>query len=42
MYKIIEGDFKNNQYSNEKYLDNWTMLYILENASGRKLENPIM
>lgn len=32
MFKIIEGDFKNNQYSNEEYLDNWPMLYILENG----------
>ena len=30
MFKIIEGDFKNNKYSNEEYLDNWPMLYILE------------
>lgn len=32
MFKIIEGDFKNNKYSNEEYLDNWPMLYILENG----------
>ena len=32
MFKIIEGDFKNNVYSNEDYLDNWPMLYILENG----------
>jgi len=32
MFKIIDGDFKNNQYSNEEYLDNWPMLYILENG----------
>ncbi len=32
MFKIIEGDFKNNIYSNEEYLDNWPMLYILENG----------
>jgi len=32
MFKIIEGDFKNNEYSNEEYLDNWPMLYILENG----------
>ena len=32
MFKIIEGDFRNNQYSNEEYLDNWPMLYILENG----------
>ncbi|MDO4960600.1 MAG: DUF2075 domain-containing protein [Eubacteriales bacterium] len=32
MFKIIEGDFKNNKYSNEQYLDNWPMLYILENG----------
>ena len=33
MFKIIEGDFKNNKYSNEEYLDNWPMLYILENGN---------
>lgn len=32
MFKIIEGDFKNSEYSNEEYLDNWPMLYILENG----------
>lgn len=32
MFKIIDGDFKNNVYSNEEYLDNWPMLYILENG----------
>lgn len=32
MFKIIEGDFKNNKYSDEEYLDNWPMLYILENG----------
>ncbi len=32
MFKIIEGDFKNNKYSEEEYLDNWPMLYILENG----------
>ena len=32
MFKIIEGDFKNNEYSDEEYLDNWPMLYILENG----------
>jgi len=32
MFKIIEGDFRNNVYSNEEYLDNWPMLYILENG----------
>ena len=32
MFKIIEGDFKNNTYSDEDYLDNWPMLYILENG----------
>ena len=32
MFKIIEGDFKNGEYSNEEYLDNWPMLYILENG----------
>ncbi|MCR5254480.1 MAG: DUF2075 domain-containing protein [Acetatifactor sp.] len=32
MFKIIDGDFKKNIYSNEEYLDNWPMLYILENG----------
>lgn len=32
MFQIIEGDFKNNRYSPEEYLDNWPMLYILENG----------
>lgn len=32
MFKVIEGDFKNNIYSDEEYLDNWPMLYILENG----------
>ena len=32
MFKILDGDFKNNLYSNEEYLDNWPMLYILENG----------
>lgn len=31
-FKIIDGDFKNNFYSNEDYLENWPMLYILENG----------
>lgn len=32
MFKVIDGDFKNNVYSDEPYLDNWPMLYILENG----------
>ncbi len=32
MFRIIEGDFKNNTYSDEDFLDNWPMLYILENG----------
>ena len=32
MFKIIDGDFKTGQFSNEEYLDNWPMLYILENG----------
>ena len=32
MFKITEGDFKNNDFGNEDYLDNWPMLYILENG----------
>lgn len=33
MFKVIEGDFKRNIYSNEPYLDNWPMLYVLENGN---------
>lgn len=32
MFKITEGDFRNQQYGNESYLSNWPMLYILENG----------
>lgn len=32
MFKIIEGNFRKGQYSDEEYLDNWPMLYILENG----------
>ena len=32
MFKIIEGDFKNQTYGDETYLTNWPMLYILENG----------
>lgn len=32
MFKIIEGDFTNSEYSSADYLDNWPMLYILENG----------
>lgn len=32
MFKIIEGDFKNQTYGDETYLSNWPMLYILENG----------
>lgn len=32
MFKVIDGDFKNNIYSNEDFLDNWPLLYILENG----------
>ena len=32
MFKIIDGDFKKNIYSDEAFLDNWPMLYILENG----------
>ena len=32
MFKIIDGDFKNGKYCDEAYLDNWPMLYILENG----------
>ena len=32
MFKIINGDFKKQEYGNESYLKNWQMLYILENG----------
>lgn len=32
MYKIVEGDFANQQFPNEDYLINWPILYILENG----------
>ena len=32
MFKVIDGDFKRGEYGNEAYLDNWPMLYILENG----------
>lgn len=32
MYKITEGDFKNQNFGQEDYLRNWPMLYILENG----------
>lgn len=32
MFKIIDGDFKKNIYSDEAFLDNWPILYILENG----------
>lgn len=32
MFKITDGDFKNQIYGNEKYMSNWPMLYILENG----------
>lgn len=32
MFSITEGDFKNNTYGDETYLDNWPLLYILENG----------
>ncbi len=32
MFKITEGDFKNQKYGEEDYLSNWPMLYILENG----------
>ena len=28
MFKIIEGDFKNQEYGTENYLTNWPMLYM--------------
>ncbi|MCD8021062.1 MAG: DUF2075 domain-containing protein [Clostridiales bacterium] len=32
MFKITNYDFKNSVYGSEGYLDNWPMLYILENG----------
>ncbi len=32
MFRIIDGDFRNGIYTDEEYLDNWPMLYILENG----------
>lgn len=32
MFRITEGDFKNGEYGSDPYLDNWPMLYILENG----------
>ncbi|MFI3236640.1 MAG: DNA/RNA helicase domain-containing protein [Lachnospiraceae bacterium] len=32
MYKITEGDFSKQKFSDDEYLDNWPMLYILENG----------
>ncbi|MDD3368836.1 MAG: DUF2075 domain-containing protein [Lachnospiraceae bacterium] len=32
MYRITDGDFHKEQYGSEKYLQNWPMLYILENG----------
>ena len=32
MFRITEGDFKNQKYGDESYLSNWPMLYILENG----------
>lgn len=28
MFKNIEGNFIDSQYSDEEYLDNWSMLYV--------------
>ena len=33
MFKIVEGDFRNNKYSDEEYLDNWPM----QNLQRRKI-----
>ncbi|MDO5406637.1 MAG: DUF2075 domain-containing protein [Eubacteriales bacterium] len=32
MFKVTVGDFVNQQYGDESYLENWPMLYILENG----------
>lgn len=32
MYRIFDRDFHSKEYGNEKYLNNWPMLYILENG----------
>lgn len=38
MFKITEGDFKNQTYGDESYLSNWPMLYILENGKQAYIE----
>ena len=42
MFKITEGDFKNQTYGDESYLSNWPMLYILKMESKLILESQIM
>ncbi len=43
MFKIIEGDFKNNKYSDEEYLDNWYQCFIfLRMVAKRILESLAM
>ena len=32
MFRISEKDFHSKDYGNEKYLNNWPMIYILENG----------
>jgi GIY-YIG catalytic domain. len=32
MYRILDREFHNKEYGNEPYLNNWPMLYILENG----------
>jgi len=40
MFEIIDGDFKNSKYSDEEYLNNWPMLYILENGKEAYIGEP--
>ncbi len=32
MFKVIDCNFRNGEYPSDSYLDNWPMLYILENG----------
>jgi hypothetical protein len=32
VYKIVEGDFANQQFPNKDYLVNWPIVYILQNG----------
>lgn len=32
MFEIIDNNFHDEQYGNAEYLNNWPMLYVLENG----------